>query len=98
NKRPAVVLITLLLSIGASAQTMPQQTTAAQKATIQGIVIKAGAGQPLKRARVSLRRTGNAQAGQVQGVLGGNAEVRLNEIRTTLESVGAGAQLAQLQD
>src|SRR5262245_16037422 len=69
--RPGVVLITFLLSIGASAQTTPQQTTAAQKATIQGTVIKAGAGQPLKRARVSLRRAGNAQAGQLTGVLGG---------------------------
>ena len=98
KSQPAVVVITLLLSIGASAQTTPQQTPAAQKATIQGTVIKAGAGQPLKRARVSLRRTGNGQAGQVQGVLGGNAEVRLNEVRTTLESVGAGAQVAQLQD
>ena len=31
-------------------------------------------------------------------MLGGNAEVRLNEVRTTLESVGGGAQVAQLQD
>ena len=98
--RSVVVLITLLISIGAFAQTTPQQP-AAQKATIQGTVIRAGAGQPLKRARVSLRRSGNGQGGQtgqVQGVLGGNAEVRLNEIRTTLESVGGGAQIAQVQE
>lgn len=36
----------------------PQTQTAAAKAVIQGIVIRAGTGQPLKGARISFRRVG----------------------------------------
>src|SRR5262245_6702691 len=95
KRRPGLLLIALMLSAGASAQTTPQQSSAPQKATIQGTVIKAGAGQPLKRARVSLRRTGNTQT---QSQAPGAVNARLDEVRTTLEIVGAGPQLAQLQN
>lgn len=53
NRRLFLAIATLTLSMRAAAQT-PANT----RATIQGTVMKAGAGQPLKRARVSLRRSG----------------------------------------
>src|SRR5438034_7153052 len=79
----------ILLSTLLAAQTRPQtqqqpqnqtksqaQTQAAdQTAVLQGSVMKAGAGQGLKRARVSLRRVnqGQAQPGQPNGAAIQNA-------------------------
>src|ERR1051326_4069006 len=72
NRRLGAIFIILISSLLA-AQPRPQapntgtQTTD-QKAIIQGTVIKAGTGQPLKRARVSLRRQGQSAAGQLPSI------------------------------
>ena len=75
-----LLLIFLLFVAGASAQTAQQQ--AAQKAVIQGAVSKAGTGQALRRARVTLRRAepgtgqpGGAVVNTLGGLSGGSAEV-----------------------
>jgi protocatechuate 3,4-dioxygenase beta subunit len=60
--RSPLIFAILTLTLIAAAQTRPQTAAQAeQKATLSGTVVKAGTGQPLKRARVSLRRQNQQQ-------------------------------------
>lgn len=84
-RRLAFVCAFLLGTTLLLAQTTAQTPPAAIKATITGTVMKAGTGQPLKRARVSLRRSGQqlqpgGQAAQALAAVGAVADV-LNQVR-----------------
>jgi hypothetical protein len=71
-----MIVAAIVLSVGLSAQnrqqtsSSSQQQQAAEKATIQGTVMRAGTGQALKRARVTLNRQGQGLGpGQARGAL-----------------------------
>src|SRR5262245_14781090 len=94
NRRFSFVLAILTSAIVCAAQTRPQTTPAPaqqvdQKAVIQGTVMKAGAGQALKRARVSLRRQNQVQAQQqLQPEQAAAISTAINEV---VNNLGAGA-------
>ncbi len=91
NHRFTLIFAVLAVTAVSAAQTRPQSTPASTQSTdpkgvIQGTVFKAGAGQPLKRARISLRRQN--QAPPQQGVQADQAAARAAAISDAVSNIG----------
>jgi Carboxypeptidase regulatory-like domain/Polysaccharide lyase family 4, domain II len=104
-RTPSLTMAAIAISVVLSAQSRQQATTgsqaqAAEKAIIQGTVLRAGTGQALKRARVSLNRQGQAQGpGQGRAALQNlNPNGGAGQVQQILQSLIAAPSTTAITD